>query len=57
MGGSGVLSFQQTFFSQGSNPFRILVDGQGNYLYVLDAVAPSGVGMCGGAGADGNHVR
>lgn len=50
VGGSGVLSFQQTFFSQGSNPFRILVDGQGNYLYVLDAVAPSGVGCAAALG-------
>ncbi len=40
VGGTGVLAFQQTFFSQGLNPFRIVVDGQGNNLYVLDAVAP-----------------
>jgi len=44
VGGSGVLAFQAQFFSQGMNPFRILVDGQNNYLYVLDAVAPSGEG-------------
>ena len=40
VGGTGVLSFQQTFFTQGLNPFRIVVDGGGNFLYVLDAVAP-----------------
>ncbi len=41
VGGSGVLSFQASFFTQGLNPFRLVVDGQNNYLYVLDAVAPS----------------
>ena len=44
VGGSGILSFQQKFFTQGANPFRILGDGQGKFLYVLDAVAPSGTG-------------
>jgi 6-phosphogluconolactonase len=41
VGGTGILAFQQTFYSQGMNPFRIIVDGQGSYIYVLDAVAPS----------------
>ena len=41
VGGTGILSFQQEYFSQGLNPFRIIVDGQQNYLYALDAVAPS----------------
>ncbi len=41
VGGTGVLSFQQSYYSQGLNPFRIIADGQQNYLYVLDAVAPS----------------
>jgi 6-phosphogluconolactonase len=40
VGGTGVLAFQQTFFSQGLNPFRIIIDGAGTFLYVLDAVAP-----------------
>jgi len=44
VGGSGVLAFQAEFFTQGNNPFRLLVDGQNNYLYVLDAVAPGGAG-------------
>jgi len=50
VGGSGVLSFQAKFFSQGMNPFRLLVDGQNNYLYVLDAVAPSGEGCAAALG-------
>jgi len=41
VGGTGVLSFQAKYFSQGLNPFRIIVDGTQNYIYVLDAVAPS----------------
>jgi 6-phosphogluconolactonase len=44
VGGTGALAFQANFFSQGSNPFRIVVDGTGNFLYVLDAVAPAGTG-------------
>ncbi len=50
VGGSGILSFQQKFFSQGSNPFRIVVDGQGNFLYVLDAIAPQGTGCAAALG-------
>ncbi len=42
VGGNGILTYQGTFFSQGLNPFRILSDGSGNFLYVLDAVAPAG---------------
>src|SRR5579863_1130080 len=40
VGGTGVLASQQIFYSQGMNPFRIVADSAGNYLYVLDAVAP-----------------
>ena len=50
VGGSGILSFQANFFSQGMNPFRLLVDAQNNYLYVLDAVAPSGAGCAAALG-------
>ncbi|MDE3187492.1 MAG: beta-propeller fold lactonase family protein [Acidobacteriota bacterium] len=41
IGGNGVLSPQATFFSQGINPFRIVADTAGNFLYVLDHDAPS----------------
>jgi 6-phosphogluconolactonase len=41
IGGNGVLTFQASFFTQGLNPFRIIADSSGNYIYVLDAVAPS----------------
>ena len=41
VGGNGVLTVQETFFTQGLNPFRLLADAGGTYLYVLDHDAPS----------------
>ncbi len=41
VGGNGVLTFQASFFTQGINPFRIIADSSGSYLYVLDQIAPS----------------
>jgi 6-phosphogluconolactonase (cycloisomerase 2 family) len=41
VGGNGILSPQETFYTQGINPFRIIADPAGNYLYVLDHDAPS----------------
>lgn len=42
IGGNGVLTPQATFYTQGNNPFRIIADSSGNYLYVLDHDSPSG---------------
>jgi len=46
VGSNGVLSLQpQQFYTQGNNPFRIVNDSQGNFIYVLDHDAPdSGIG-------------
>ncbi len=41
VGGNGILTPQETFFTQGINPFRILGDSSGNFLYVLDHDSPS----------------
>ena len=41
IGGNGILAPQQTFFSQGINPFRIVADASGNFIYVLDHDSPS----------------
>jgi 6-phosphogluconolactonase (cycloisomerase 2 family) len=41
IGGQGVLTFQQTFSSQGCTPVWAAHDGTGNFLYVLDQYAPS----------------
>ncbi len=41
VGGNGVLTLQQTFYTQGTNPFRLALDSTGNYLLVLDHDAPS----------------
>jgi len=43
VGGNGTLTPQETFFSQGINPFRMFVDTSGNYLFVLDHDAPDNV--------------
>jgi 6-phosphogluconolactonase (cycloisomerase 2 family) len=40
VGGNGILTPQETFYTQGQNPFRLLVDSTGNYLLVLDHDAP-----------------
>ncbi|MGA2808466.1 MAG: beta-propeller fold lactonase family protein [Terracidiphilus sp.] len=40
VGGNGVLTPQETFYTQGVNPFRIIGDSAGNYIYVLDHDSP-----------------
>ena len=44
VGANGILTAQQTFFSQGFNPIRMVADGTGNYIYVLEHDAPSNTG-------------
>jgi len=41
VGGNGVLTPQETFYTQGINPFRLIGDASGNFLYVLDHDSPS----------------
>jgi Lactonase, 7-bladed beta-propeller len=41
VGGDGSLTFQETFYTQGLNPFRLIADTSGSYLLVLDHDAPS----------------
>ena len=41
VGGNGILTEQQTFSTQGINPFRMIADASGSYLYVLEHDAPS----------------
>lgn len=40
VGGNGILVQQETFFSEGNNPFRVFADSSGAYLFVLDHDAP-----------------
>jgi 6-phosphogluconolactonase (cycloisomerase 2 family) len=40
VGGNGVLTAEETFTTQGKNPFRMFADAAGNFLYVLDHDAP-----------------
>jgi hypothetical protein len=44
VGGNGTLTFQETFYTQGVNPFRMIVDSSGSYLLVLDHDQPSVAG-------------
>jgi 6-phosphogluconolactonase (cycloisomerase 2 family) len=41
VGGNGILTPEQTFYTQGLNPFRILADPSGSFIFVLDHDAPS----------------
>jgi 6-phosphogluconolactonase (cycloisomerase 2 family) len=40
VGGNGILTAQETFYSQGINPYRLIADSSGGYLYVLDHDSP-----------------
>ena len=44
VGGDGVLTFQQSYITQGYNSQWLQMDQTGNYLYVLDQFSPSGDG-------------
>ena len=39
IGGNGVLTFQASYFSQGSNSLSILTDASGSHIYILDDYA------------------
>jgi len=41
VGGNGILTYQATFYTQGINPFRLMLDSSGSYLMALDHDAPS----------------
>ncbi len=44
VGGEGILTFQQSFTSQGTTPVWASLDSTGNFLYVLDQLNPAPVG-------------
>ncbi len=43
VGGDGTLTFQQSFTSQGQTPVWAASDSSGNFLFVLDSLAPAGI--------------
>jgi len=45
VGGNGILTPQETFYTQGINPFRLVADSSGNYLLVLDHDSPAPNGL------------
>ena len=54
VGGNGILTAQQTFYTQGINPIRILTDATGGYLFVLDHDSPSNAACALALGASAN---
>ena len=54
VGGNGILTPQQTYYTQGNNPFRIAVDSSGAYLLVLDHDSPSAAGCAAALGSGVN---
>jgi 6-phosphogluconolactonase (cycloisomerase 2 family) len=40
VGGNGILTAQETFYTQGINPFRLVADPNGNFLIAMDHDAP-----------------
>lgn len=40
VGGTGTLTYQQSYTSQGSYPIDMMTDSTGKYLFVLDTIAP-----------------
>ncbi len=61
VGTGGILTFEQTFISQGVNPVWATFDSTGNYLYVLDKYSPdyatTGNGSITAWAVDGNTGR
>ena len=49
--GNGALVAQQTFYTQGKNPFRIFADATGAHIYVLDHDAPDNSSCAAALGA------
>ena len=41
IGANGILTPQETFHTQGVNPFRIISDSSGSFIYVLDHDSPA----------------
>jgi hypothetical protein len=41
IGANGILTPQETFYTQGVNPFRIMSDSSGSFIYVLDHDSPA----------------
>jgi len=41
LGANGIMTDQETFYTQGLNPFRLMADASGTFLYVLDHDSPS----------------
>jgi len=47
VGGNGILTAQETFYTKGINPFRLVADPTGNFLIALDHDAPDSAAYAG----------
>jgi 6-phosphogluconolactonase (cycloisomerase 2 family) len=47
VGGNGILTAEETFYTQGINPFRLIADTSGNFIFVLDHDAPDSAAYTG----------
>ena len=47
VGGNGILTAQETFYTQGINPFRLIADPTGNFILALDHDAPDSAAYAG----------
>jgi hypothetical protein len=47
VGANGILTPQETFYSQGINPFRLIADSAGSHIFVLDHDAPDSASYTG----------
>jgi len=41
IGANGILTPQETFYTQGVNPFRMIADSSGSFIYVLEHDSPA----------------
>jgi 6-phosphogluconolactonase len=55
VGGNGILTVQETFYTQGINPFRMVADSNGTHLLVLDHDAPEDTYCTVAGAASGSH--
>ncbi len=57
IGGNGILTPQETFYTQGVNPFRIMSDASGSFIYVLDHDSPAANSTAGAPVAATNNAN
>ncbi|MGA3012221.1 MAG: beta-propeller fold lactonase family protein [Terracidiphilus sp.] len=57
IGANGILTPQETFYTQGVNPFRMIADSSGSFIYVLDHDSPTPASTSSAPVADQNNAN